>query len=88
MVTTIKSKSEMYSICNDPSKQELKEKIQAMVVSYLFMFLEKELEIGAGDIAASSKNLPTGLEFTSKIWLVLLQPLYRVWFWNYGGMLP
>ena len=55
------TKSEISSVCSDPTRKELKEKIQAMILSYLFMFLEKELEIGAGDIAASASNFPTGL---------------------------
>ena len=55
------TKSEIFSVCNDPSNKHLKEEIQSAILSFLFLSLqiEGESRIGAGDLVAS--HFRTGL---------------------------
>ena len=54
------SESEIKSLCKDPQKIKIKSKMETMLLSYLFLFIDKKItEVGAGDLATSS--LITGL---------------------------
>ena len=54
------SQTEIDSACNDASQAEIKSEFEAMLLSYMFLFIDKKnTHVGAGDLATSS--LPTGL---------------------------
>lgn len=54
------SKTEVTSTCNDPKKLQDKTKIESMLLSYMFLFIDKaNTGLRAGDLATSTLN--TGL---------------------------
>ena len=54
------TKSEISSTCQNKENEELKHKMEAMILSYMYLFLDKKAyKIGAGDLAAS--KFQTGL---------------------------
>ena len=57
------TKSEISSACNDPKNTILKKEMEAMILSYMYLFLDTVSYLGAGDLAAS--ELPTGLSSRS-----------------------
>ena len=56
------TKADISKACNDEKNLHYKTKIESLLVSYMYLFIdEKNTVIGAGDLAVAAQNLPTGL---------------------------